>query len=74
MPRHQEVDFNVNHPIHDTVFGSDPDGGYNDTPRCAIGENVNYVGIAVQPESNLPMRNVGDSDQGDRQPMGGRRR
>ena len=73
MPRHQEVDFNVNHPIHDAIFGSDPDGFYNDTPPGAIGENVNQIGIAVQPEGNLPMRGVGDTDQGDRQPLGGRR-
>ena len=51
MPRHQEVDFNVNHPIHDAIFGSDPDGFYNDTPQGAIGENVNYIGTAVQPET-----------------------
>ncbi|HOZ26562.1 MAG TPA: hypothetical protein PLH23_05485 [Hyphomonadaceae bacterium] len=73
MSRRQEIDFNVNHPIHDAIFGSDPDGFYNDTPPGAIGENVNQIGIAVQPEGNLPMRGVGDTDQGDRQPLGGRR-
>ncbi len=74
MPRHQEVDFNIHHPLHDAIFGSDPDGMYNDTPPGAIGENVNQIGIAVQPEGFQPMRNAGDSDQGDRQPLGGRRR
>ena len=58
MSRRQEIDFNVNHPIHDAIFGSDPDGFYNDTPPGAIGENVNQIGIAVQPEGNLPMRDV----------------
>lgn len=66
------------HPIHDAVFGAgfgdDPDGFFNDTPPGAIGENVNYIGIAAAPERNQPMRTVGDSDQGDRQPDGGRRR
>jgi hypothetical protein len=56
------------------VFGANPNGTFNDTPRGAIGENVNYVGTAVQPEGNQPMRNLGDTDQGDRQPVGGRRR
>lgn len=62
------------HPIHDQVFGDDPDGFVNDTPPGAIGERVNIVGTAVQPEKHEPMRGVGDSDQGDRQPDGGRRR
>jgi hypothetical protein len=44
MPRQHEVDFNVHPPIHDEIFGSDPDGFYNDTPKGAIGENVNYIG------------------------------
>lgn len=74
MSRRQETDFNTNHPIHDAVFGNDPDGFFNDTPPGAIGDNVNYIGIAAAPERNQPMRNVGDSDQGDRQPDGGRRR
>jgi hypothetical protein len=70
----QEINYNEHHPLHDEVFGKDPNGLYNDTPKGAIGENVNYVGTAVQPEGNQPMRNLGDSDQGDRQPMGGPRR
>lgn len=70
----EETNFTENHPLHDEVFGKDPDGFYNDTPPGAIGENVNYIGTAVQPESNQPMRNLGDTDQGDRQPVGGRRR
>jgi hypothetical protein len=62
------------HPIHDEIFGNDPDGFVNDTPPGAIGERVNIIGIAAQPERNLPMRGVGDTDQGDRQPEGDRRR
>lgn len=74
MARHEEIDFNVHHPIHDSVFGSDPDGFYNDTPRGAIGERVNILGAADQPEGYQPMRNMGDTDQGDRQPDNDRRR
>jgi hypothetical protein len=62
------------HPIHDEVFGNDPDGFFNDTPPGAIGDSVNIIGTAVQPERNQPMRGVGDTDQGDRQIDGGRRR
>ena len=40
----------------------------------AIAENVNITRVAVQAEGHLPMRSVGDTDQGDRQPDGGRRR
>ena len=69
-----ETNFDAEHPIHDQVFGSDPDGFVNDTPPGAIGERVNIIGTAVQPERNQPMRNVGDTDQGDRHPDGGRRR
>lgn len=74
MTRHKDTDFDVNHPIHDSIFGSDPDGFMNDTPPGAIGERVNIIGVAAQPEGHQPMRGVGDSDQGDRQPDGGRRR
>ena len=70
----EQANFERDHPIHDAIFGSDPDGFVNDTPPGAIGDNVNIIGTAVQPERNQPMRNVGDTDQGDRQPDGGRRR
>ncbi len=70
----EQTDFDREHPIHDEVFGNDPDGFVNDTPRGAIGERVNIVGSAAQPERNQPMRGVGDTDQGDRQIDGGRRR
>jgi hypothetical protein len=74
LGRQELTDFNEHHPIHDEVFGVDPDGFVNDTPPGAIGDNVNIIGTAVQPEQNQPMRNLGDSDQGDRQPDGSRRR
>jgi hypothetical protein len=80
MARPDDMNFNEDHPIHDSVFGpdkifgSDPDGFVNDTPRGAIGERVNIIGIAAAPEGYQPMRTVGDTDQGDRQPDGGRRR
>lgn len=74
MARRDDTDSNMDHPIHDSIFGSDPDGFVNDTPPGAIGENVNIIGVAAQPEGYLPMRNVGDTDQGDRQLDGGRRR
>lgn len=70
----EQADYNREHPIHDEVFGTDPDGYVNDTPRGAIGERVNVMGSAAQPERNQPMRGVGDTDQGDRQVDGGRRR
>lgn len=74
MARRADTDYATHHPIHDEVFGVDPDGMFNDTPPGAIGENVNYIGTAVQPEKFQPMRNLGDTDQGDRQIDGGRRR
>jgi hypothetical protein len=61
-------------PLHESVFGSDPDGFVNDTPRGAIGANVNIIGSAVQLDRNQPLRHIGDSDQGDFQPDNLRRR
>ena len=60
--------------LHEQVFGADPDGFVNDTPSGAIGENVNIIGTAVQLDRNQPLRHIGDTDQGDFQPGGGRRR
>jgi hypothetical protein len=60
--------------IHEKVFGRDSEKAYDDTPPGAGHRQVNPIGTAVQPEGFQPMRNVGDSDQGDRQPDGGRRR
>ncbi len=64
----------VEAPLHEQVFGNNPDGVVNDTPKGAIGENVNLGLGGVQLDSNQPLRHIGDSDQGDFQPGGGRRR
>ncbi len=60
--------------FHQEVFGEDDDAMVDDTPPGAGRRAVNQIGTAVQPEGFAPMRNVGDTDQGDRQPDGGRRR
>jgi hypothetical protein len=60
--------------LHEQVFGNDPDGFVNDTPKGAIGENVNHGFSGVQLDRNQPLRHIGDTDQGDFQPGGGRRR
>lgn len=60
--------------IHQEVFGEDDDAMVDDTPPGAGRREVNIIGTAVQPEKFQPMRGVGDTDQGDRQPDGGRRR
>ncbi len=54
---------NLTAPLHEKVFGSDPDGGVNDTPRGAIGNNVNILNPAVQPDGFGPMIHIGDSDR-----------
>ena len=60
--------------IHEQVFGEDDEAMVDDTPPGAGRRAVNQIGTAVQPEEFQPMRGVGDTDQGDRQPDGGRRR
>lgn len=70
----EDLEEHVEAPLHEAVFGNDPDGFVNDTPRGAIGENVNLGLGGVQLDSNQPLRHIGDSDQGDFQPGGGRRR
>jgi len=71
---HEALKEHVEAPLHEAVFGNDPDGGFNDTPPGAIGENVNFVGGGVQLDNHSPLRHIGDSDAGDFQPGGGRRR
>lgn len=61
-------------PVHDSVFGDDDllaEDHVHPGPDPRPGTRP---GTAVQPERNQPMRNVGDTDQGDRQPTGGPRR
>jgi hypothetical protein len=60
--------------FHQQVFGTDEEADVDDTPPGAGRREVNPIGTAVQPEGNRPMRHLGDTDQGDRQPDGGRRR
>jgi len=43
-------------PLHDAIFGNDPDGQDNDTPRGAIGQNVTQVGVG---ESHLSVLRSG---------------
>ncbi|HEV7694447.1 MAG TPA: hypothetical protein VGO52_26660 [Hyphomonadaceae bacterium] len=50
-------------PLHDAIFGNDPDGQDNDTPRGAIGQNVVLLTPAAQPEGFGPMTAVGDNDR-----------
>lgn len=80
-PRQQErTGITSAHPIHDSIFGDDVfeddamDTEIDDTPRYASRGLVNAGGIASAPEGFGPMRQLGDTDQGDRQPEGGRRR
>jgi hypothetical protein len=70
----EQLDQDAGTSLHEQVFGSDPDGFVNDTPPGAIGDNVNIIGSAVQLDRNQPLRHIGDTDQGDFQPGGGRRR
>ena len=50
-------------PLHEQVFGSDPDGGDRDTPRGASGKRVVLLNPAVQPDGFGPMTSVGDTDR-----------
>ena len=50
-------------PLHDAIFGTDPDGQNAETPRGAIGQNVVLLTPAAQPEGFGPMTAVGDNDR-----------
>ena len=69
-----DLEDHVDAPLHDQVFGTNPEGSVNDTPKGAIGANVNLGFSPVQLEPHQPLRHIGDSDQGDFQPGGGKRR
>jgi hypothetical protein len=65
------------HPLHDTIFGEHEEGpnpDADDTPPGASRAAVNLGVTAVQPEGFGPMRSLGDTEQHDRQPDGGRKR
>jgi hypothetical protein len=79
--RHKERVREKPHPIHDSIFGDDdlfgddsPETEIDDTPPFTSRGLVNAGNIAAAPEGFGPMRQLGDTDQGDRQPLGGRRR
>lgn len=61
-------------PVHDSVFGDDELLAEDDIHPGLDPRPATRPGTAVQPDSHQPMRNVGDTDQGDRQPEGGPRR
>lgn len=80
-PRQQERSgITSAHPIHDAIFGDDifdddaADTEIDDTPPYTSRGLVNIGGVASAPEGFDPMRQLGDTDQGDRQPDGRRRR
>ena len=50
-------------PLHEQVFGSDPDGGVNDTPPGASGERVVQMNLGAQPDGFQPMIQMGDTDR-----------
>jgi hypothetical protein len=50
-------------PLHDQVFGSDPDGGVNDTPPGASGKRVVHMNLGAQPDGVQPMLQTGDTDR-----------
>jgi hypothetical protein len=62
------------HPIHDGIFGDHPDEIVSDTPEGADPDSVNILRSPVQAEGFRPLRGVGATELGDRQPDGGRRR
>lgn len=77
MARKEPVDFDTNHPIHDSIFGDDryglaPDVTIAPTRRATAANTM--PATSAQPEGFQPMRDVGDTDQVDRQPDGSLRR
>lgn|SRR5690606_19536273 len=61
-------------PIHESVFGEEELRAEDDIHPGVNPSPAEQPGTAVQPAGNRPMRNVGDTEQGDRQPEGGPRR
>ena len=54
---------NIKTSLHEQVFGSDPDGGVNDTPPGAAGDRVVMMAPAIQPIGFQPMTKIGDTDR-----------
>lgn len=74
MARNEPIDFDTNHPIHDSVFGDDRYGLPPQDTRSFATDSHTMPGTSAQPEGFQPMRDVGDTDQVDRQPDGSLRR
>lgn len=74
MARKEPIDFETNHPIHDSVFGNDRYGLAPEQMRSPARRANTMPGTSAQPEGFQPMRDVGDTDQVDRQPDGSMRR
>lgn len=70
MARKEPIDFDTNHPIHDSVFGDDRYGLAPDANRSPAYSANTMPGTSATPEGFQPMRDVGDTDQVDRQPDG----
>lgn len=70
MSRHEAVDFDASHPIHDSVFGDDRHGLPAESGMHPTRRTHTVPGTSAQPEGFQPMRDVGDTDQVDRQPDG----
>jgi hypothetical protein len=73
LARKSDIDFETQHPIHDSVFGDDPHGLLTDTEQDGY-DNFRMHGTSVQPEGFQPMLSTGETDQHRRQPDGGRQR
>lgn len=74
MARQESIDFETNHPIHDSVFGDDRYGLAPEEMRSPARRSNTMPGTSAQPEGFQPMRDVGDTDQVDRQADGTLRR
>lgn len=70
MARKEPIDFDTNHPIHDAVFGDDRYGLAPEASMSPTYRTNTMPGTSAQPEGFQPMRDVGDTDQVDRQPDG----
>lgn len=70
MARKEPIDFETNHPIHDSVFGDDRLGLPPEEERTLGTSSHTMPATSSQPEGFQPMRDVGDTDQSDRQPDG----
>ena len=61
-------------PVHDSLFGDEELRAEDPIHPGVDPRPARQPGTAVQPPAHQPIRNVGDTDHGDRQPTGGPRR